>query len=194
MAVSTILCFVISVSGLFSLTSGGKNAFARTILEGASEGMELAFGIAGPIALWCGVGKLAEKMGLLRAAGRVLHPLLVRLFPGCNRDEKLSEALSANLCMNLFGLGNAATPMGIRAAQRLSNSANPTVASDGFCRLVVLNTASLQLLPTTVAAIRAEAGAFSAFDIVPCVWITSLCSVTAGLLAEALFHRGQRHG
>jgi spore maturation protein A len=89
--------------------------------------------------------------------------------------------LSANVCANLLGLGNAATPMGIRAVKRLRNPEHPTLATDGMCRLVVMNTASIQLLPTTVAAVRAGAGCAAPFDILPCVWISSILSVTAGL-------------
>jgi len=90
---------------------------------------------------------------------------------------------------NLLGLGNAATPMGIRAAGRLRDPKEPDKATDGLCRLVVMNTASIQLLPTTVAAVRQSAGCATPFDILPCVWISSVLSVSAGLLAATLMGR-----
>ena len=96
------------------------------------------------------------------------------------------QPLSANVSANLLGLGNAATPMGIRAAQEMARLAPPGEASNELCRLVVLNTASIQLLPTTVAALRAGLGADSPFEILPAVWVSSVCSVAVGLLAAAL--------
>ena len=101
-------------------------------------------------------------------------------------------ALSANVSANLLGLGNAATPLGIRAATRMAQGCGG-VASDELCRLVVLNTASIQLLPTTVAAVRSAHGCAAPPDILPSVWLSSLLSVTAGLLAargmQALWRR-----
>lgn len=96
--------------------------------------------------------------------------------------------MSGNLSANLLGLGNAATPLGIRAARRMALGAEGT-ASNELCRLVVLNTASVQLLPTTVAAVRAGCGAAAPFDILPAVWISSLLSVSVGLLTARLLER-----
>ena len=93
---------------------------------------------------------------------------------------------------NLLGLGNAATPAGIRAAKGMQKMAQGSFASDELCRLVVLNTASIQLLPTTIAAVRAAEGAGNAFDILPAVWISSILSVCAGLLAERIFARRKK--
>ena len=101
----------------------------------------------------------------------------------------LSHALSANICANLLGLGNAATPMGIQAVKRLQDPTRPDYATDELCRLVVMNTASIQLLPTTVAAVRQSAGCASPFDILPCVWVSSMLSVSAGLMAAKLLGR-----
>jgi spore maturation protein A len=112
----------------------------------------------------------------------VLHPILRILFPKTETDTVLRGDLSANICANLLGLGNAATPMGIRAAKRLADPRSPGIASDELCRLVVLNTASIQLLPTQIAAVRLSAGCRTPFDILPAVWLTSICSVAAGLI------------
>ena len=97
-------------------------------------------------------------------------------------------AVSGNLSANLLGLGNAATPLGIRAARRMALGAEG-IASNELCRLVVLNTASVQLLPTTVAAVRAGCGAAAPFDILPAVWISSVLSVSVGLLTARLLER-----
>ena len=98
------------------------------------------------------------------------------------------DTIAANVSANLLGLGNAATPLGLEAARRMSRR-TPGVASDSLCMLVVCNTASIQLLPTTVASVRAAFGSAAPFDILPAVWISSLASVTVGLLTARLLSR-----
>ena len=126
------------------------------------------------------------------ALSSALSPLLRALFPRASRDSETLGALSANVSANLLGLGNAATPMGIRAAQGMAAHSKRGVASRELCLLVVINTASIQLLPTTVAAVRAANGAAAPFDILPAVWISSAASVLAGVLAAKLLHRFSR--
>ena len=102
--------------------------------------------------------------------------------------------LTANISANLLGLGNAATPMGIAAVRRMQKNSRPGEATDEMCLLIVMNTASIQLLPTTVAAVRASLGAAAPFDILPAVWLTSIASVGMGILAAKLLRRlGERH-
>ena len=142
--------------------------------------------MAGSICLWSGVGKLMEKIGFTAFLAKMLKPLLARIFPTTKKDTTLAQSLSANICANFLGLGNAATPMGIQAAQRLARRSN-CAASNELCRLIVLNTASIQLIPANVAAIRASLGCNSPFDILPAVWITSICSASLGLIAAYIF-------
>jgi spore maturation protein A len=158
------------------------------MMEGAKSGVTLAISLAGPICLWSGVSKAMDAVGWSAGLARLLEPLLRRLFPAAWADREAREALCGNLSANLLGLGNAATPLGIRAARRMALDANGA-ASDELCRLVVMNTASIQLLPTTVAAVRQSAGSAAPFDILPCVWISSLLSVSVGLLAVFLLGR-----
>ena len=115
--------------------------------------------------------------------------MLRRLFPHAARDAQALDALSMNVSANLLGLGNAATPAGVRAAQAMARELRGDTASDELCLLVVLNTASIQLLPTTVASIRAVCGSAAPLDILPAVWVSSLLSVTAGLAAAKLLER-----
>ena len=147
--------------------------------------------MAGAICLWSGVMTLMERGGLSEKLARLLRPFLRRVMPTL-RGEEARQAVTLNLTANLLGLGNAATPLGIRAATRMAQGCGG-VASDELCRLVVLNTASIQLLPTTVAAVRSAHGCAAPLDILPSVWLSSLLSVTAGLLAargmQALWRR-----
>ena len=133
-------------------------------------------------------GGVLHASGLSDRLAGAFQPLLHRLLPQASRDPETLGAVSANVSANLLGLGNAATPLGIRAARRMAVGCGGT-ASDELCRLVVLNTASIQLLPTTAASLRAAAGCRTPFDILPAVWVSSLLSVTVGLLACRLLAR-----
>lgn len=127
-----------------------------------------------------------EKAGFTKALSRLLHPAVCFIFPEAKEDSVLESALCGNICANILGLGNAATPMGIRAARRLHKN---DTAGDSLCRLIVLNTASLQLIPTNLAAIRVSLGCSTPFDILPAVWLTGSCSVAVGLTAAFLLGR-----
>ena len=131
---------------------------------------------------------LMDRCGLSQKLARLLRPVLRHILPRASRDSETMAALSANVSANLLGLGNAATPLGIRVAARMAEGCGG-VASDELCRLVMLNTASIQLLPTTVASIRAVCGSAAPLDILPAVWVSSLLSVTAGLAAAKLLER-----
>ena len=174
------ICVLVSVC--FACFSGTGAQTTAALLSGAGSAMELCVGLAGSLALWAGLGKLMERTGLTAVLARFLSPVLGCLFPQSRTDPELAGYLSANMTSNLLGLGNAATPMGIRAAGRLRDHNDPTRATDELCRLVVMNTASIQLLPTTVATLRRTAGWATPFDLLPCVWISSILSVSAGLL------------
>jgi len=181
MIMSWVWTGILLLSLISSLILGNGAALAAAVPKGAQAGLELTISLAGSICLWSGVGKLMEKAGLTQLLSRLFSPLLGRVFPSFRTDSVLAGHLSSNVCANFLGLGNAATPMGIQAAKRLSGGKD--VATDELCRLIVLNTASIQLIPANVAAIRSQLGAVSPFDILPGVWITSVASAGMGLLA-----------
>lgn len=189
MVMSWIFTAIVGISILSAVAVGKVPELAAAIPQGAQAGFTLVISMAGSICLWTGIGKLMEKAGISGLISRLLRPVLRRLFPSSGKDPELEGALSGNICANILGLGNAATPMGIQAAQRFARYAHKGVASDELCRLIVLNTASIQLIPATVAAVRSSLGCQSPFDILPAVWITSLCSAGAGLLAARLLGR-----
>ena len=194
MVMSYIWFSMALISFVFAALSGRGGALAAAITQGAQAGITLSISLAGSICLWSGIGHLMENVGATAALSRFFKPLLFRLFPETKHDPSLSAELSANICANILGLGNAATPMGIQAAKRLVDPANPRSATDSLCRLVVLNTASIQLIPANVAAIRSGLGCATPFDILPAVWITSLLSASMGLLAAALLRKLGQHG
>ena len=188
MAMTWIWTGMVAASLLFGLATGRLEAVAAAALEGAGSAVELGISMAGILCLWSGVMEILNASGLSALLARAFRPLLRRLLPRAARDEETLAAVSANVSANLLGLGNAATPLGIRAARRMARGCGG-VASDELCRLVVLNTASIQLIPATIASLRAAAGCETPFDILPAVWLSSGLSVTAGLLAAWLLSR-----
>ena len=188
MAMSRVWTVMVASALICGLATGRMDSVSAAALEGASTAIELSLSMAGILCLWSGVMELLDRCGASRALAALFRPLLRRLLPKASRDEETLAALTANVSANLLGLGNAATPLGIRAARKMALGCGG-IASDELCMLVVLNTASIQLLPTTVAAVRAAAGSATPLDILPAVWVSSLLSVTAGLLAAKLLSK-----
>lgn len=187
MVFSAIITSIFVISAVTLILSPG--AAPDAAMEGAQAAVQFCIGLAGGICLWSGVLELAERCGITAALNRLLRPVLKRLFPLSSASPAILGALTENVSANLLGLGNAATPAGIRAAQGMAALGEGRSAQDELCLLVVLNTASLQLLPVTVAAMRAVNSAAAPFDIVPAVWLTSLVSISAGLAAAAILRR-----
>ena len=182
---------MVVLSLLFGIATGRLDQVANAALAGANSAIELSLSMAGIMCLWSGVMEVLNVCGLSAGLARLFRPLLRRLMPESAKDEETLATVSANVSANLLGLGNAATPLGIRAARRMARGCGG-VASNDLCRLVVLNTASIQLLPATVASVRAAAGCATPFDILPAVWLASVLSVAAGLAASWLFSHMER--
>lgn len=188
MAMAWIWTGMVVVSVIYGSANGTIDAVGAAAMEGAQAAVQLCLTMAGVMCLWNGVMAVMKAGGLMDALSRAFRPILGRLLPNACRDKETLAALGGNVSANLLGLGNAATPLGIKAACRMARGASGR-ATDELCLLVVLNTASIQLLPTTVAGVRAALGSANAFDILPAVWIASVLSVTAGLLAAKFFSR-----
>ena len=192
MAMAWIWTGMVMLSLVFGILSGNLDEVANAAMAGAQSAIDLSVSMAGMLCLWSGIMEVMNVCGLSRGLARACRPLLRQLLPEASRDEETLAVVSANVSANLLGLGNAATPLGIRAARRMARGCGG-VASDELGLLVVLNTASIQLLPTTIASVRAAAGCRTPFDILPAVWFASVLSVAAGLLtARLLSRRGRR--
>ena len=182
MAMTVLWTGMVAASILCGLATGQMEAVSAAVTEGAAAAVTLCFSMAGVMCLWCGVMEVMKRCGLLEKLERLLRPLLGRLFPAAQRDPETMEKIAANVSANLLGLGNAATPLGIQAVRRMSRATNG-IASDEMCLFIVCNTASIQLIPTTVAAVRSAAGCAAPVDILPAVWLSSCISVTVGVCA-----------
>ncbi len=178
--------FMILLSVISAIANGRLSELSASVSEGAGAGISLVLSIGGMIILWSAVLEVMKASGLLRKLTRLIRPFLNFLFPSAKNSPSVMEDISANVSANLLGLGNAATPAGISAARGLFSLTNNTRVSDDLCMFVVINTASLQLIPTTVAAIRGSLGASNPFDIIPAVWIATLFSQLVGICSAKL--------
>ena len=188
MIMSWVWTGMLAISLIAAIFLGNGSALSAAVSTGAQAGITLILSIGGSICLWTGVGKLMEKAGVTSLLSRLFRPVLGRIFPSVKKDSVLENYISGNVCANLLGLGNAATPMGILAAQRMAMG-KKGIAGNELCRLIVLNTASIQLIPANVAAVRAGLGCNTPFDILPAVWVTSLCSAGLGIMMAFLLGR-----
>lgn len=188
MAMTAIWTGMTTAALVCALVLGRGSALAPAALEGAAGAVELALSMAGMLCLWMGVMEVMQRAGLAEKLARLLRPILRRLFPDFASDAGVMDTIAANVSANLLGLGNAATPLGLEAARRMARR-TPGVAGDSLCMLVVCNTASIQLIPTTVAAVRLAQGCAAPFDILPAVWVTSALSVCTGIAAARLLRR-----
>lgn len=188
MAMAWVWTGMVVLSLVFGAVNSTMAEVSSAAMEGATAAVELCISMGGILCLWTGIMAIMSKCGLIDALSRLFRPLLRRLLPCACRDRETLNAVSANISCNLLGLGNAATPLGIRAARRMARGSEG-VATDELCTLVVLNTASIQLMPTTIAGVRSAYGAAAPFDILPAVWLASALSVTVGLLSARLLSR-----
>ncbi|MBQ7793318.1 MAG: spore maturation protein A [Clostridia bacterium] len=176
---------MVLISLIAGAVTGNGEGVVSAGLEGAAAAVQTVLGFAGLMCFWSGILALCEKGGLARIISGILSPVLSLVFGKSNA----SEHIAMNVTANLLGMGNAATPAGIRAMQELDKENNSDIPSRAMCIFAVMNTASLQIIPTTVASMRASAGSSTPFDIMPAVWITSVISLAAAVGMTLLLYR-----
>lgn len=182
---SVILWLLLAISLLVSFFTGNLSSLGTAALEGAQSAITLTLSMAGALCLWSGLSEVLMRAGMIYRLSRYTRPLLRRLLRLQKKDPKIDAALSENLIANLLGLGNAATPAGLRAVSLLREAGDQKAVS----RLVLLNTCSIQLIPFTAASLRISAGAMHPFDILPVVLIASAVSlITSFSVYRSLTH------
>jgi len=173
-----VFCILILASIVFAGISGDISAVSEAALRESNNAITLAISLAGVICLWSGLMRVAQKAGLTELLAAAFRPVLSRLFKGIDAKGKAMQFIVLNLTANLLGLGNASTPFGIAAMKELAEEENVNeTASSNMILFVVMNTASLQLIPTTVAALRLKNGSANPMEILPAVWITSAATL-----------------
>ena len=189
--IGVIICIIMLISVIFSLFSGNISKVCESAANGANDALELSLTLCAVMGLWGGIMRIAEKSRLTDKIALLLSPIICFLFKGIKKGSKAFNAISMNMTANMLGLGNAATPLGIEAVKSLNDDS--AHSKRNISMLVVINTASIQLIPTTVAAIRLSKGSAHPYEIIPAVLLTSLVSVTAGcIMTHILYSRGNK--
>lgn len=184
---------IILLSIVYSFFSGGAAALTDSVMEGAKSALTLIAATAGMMCFWSGIMEIAQASGITAAIAKVFKPVFKLLMPDFAEDNEVCSAVSMNISANLLGLGNAATPLGLCAMSLMNDKNASDIASNSMVMFVVLNTASLQLVPTTVAVLRAENGSSDPMGIITSVWICSAAALLVGICsAKALEGRRGR--
>ena len=181
MIIAALIC------GIFT---GNADAVINAGFEGAEAAVKTVLSIAGIVCMWSGILKIAERGGVMNFFASALSPVIRLLFPSLDKKSSAFKYISMNMTANLLGVGNAATPMGIKAIKELDTLNNHTPSpSRDMCRFILINTASLQLIPSTVIALRAAHGSSAPSNIVIPVWIVSAVALAIGICTLSILSR-----
>lgn len=185
-----IWAVLIIFSVIASFFLGTSSELSRGIITSGNTAVDLCITLLGTFCLWNGLMRIAEKSGLTKIISKLMSPIICKLFKGMNRDDPALQPICLNITSNLLGLSNAATPIGIEAMKRLAeNNKGKSTPSNNMVLFVVMNSAALRLIPSTVAAIRAENGSQNALEIVLPSIITSIFALSVGITMAKLTER-----
>lgn len=188
---------MITVSIFIAALNGRMESITPLIFASAEKAVNIVLGLISVLVFWLGMMKIIEKSGLIRIVIFFLKPLAHWLFPGVPRNHQAMSAILMNMGANLLGMGNAATPFGIKAMKELQSlNSNPDTATDDMCTFLALNTASFTLVPTTIIALRAAAGSQNPADVIGVTIAATFCSATVAILSDRFFryyHRCKKH-
>lgn len=186
---------LIVIGGLTAILQGNAQAITDAAIESANTAVELSLGLVGVMSLWLGLMKLAEKAGIVNAVGRLLRPIMKRLFPEVPPDHPAMGSMVMNMAANLLGLGNAATPLGIKAMKELQElNPDKDTASDSMCMFLAINTSSVTLIASTVIAYRVAAGSKNPAEIIGPTIIASIIGTLVAIIAAKLLEKLSRKG
>ncbi|MBE7012215.1 MAG: nucleoside recognition protein [Ruminococcaceae bacterium] len=183
---------MILISLLTGFITGNIESVTKGAIDGCSQGVELCVSMLGIMCFWTGLSKIAEKSGLIKAFSKLLKPLTRFLFPRLKEGSPAYFAIIMNIVANFFGMGNAATPLGIKAMKELDKINCDTKASYEMCVFTVLNTASIQLIPSTLISLRHTFGSQNPSIIIVPVWIVSICAASMAILSAKFFEKRQK--
>lgn len=185
----------IIISFAFAIFSGNIDKLNESIFSSTSDAVNLCINLLGTICLWNGIMQIASKTSVLDKLTKMLRPLINFLFPEIKKEDQVHKEISMNMVANILGLGNAATPLGLKAMKSLQkDNKNKDTLTDSMAMFIVLNTASLQIIPTTVIAIRSSLGSDNPTSVVFPVWIATLCAAVAGITVTKLFIKFSKKG
>ena len=185
--------FFIILSIIYGFISGSINSVNMSIFESTENAINLSITLLGTMSFWNGIMEIANKTSIIERLSNALQPIINLLFPEIKSENKIKKEISMNIIANILGLGNASTPIGLRVMKLLQEkNTNPKELSNYMSMFIVINTVSLQLIPTTVIAIRSSIGSNSPTRIIIPVWISTITSaITAIIITKILIKRGR---
>lgn len=190
---NTMWPIFILLSFSYAIFSGNLEALNKSIFESTNHAIKLSIELLGTICLWNGIMQIANKTSIINKLTNLLDPIIKLLFPEIRKNKQIQKEISMNLIANIFGLGNAATPLGLKAMKSMQKeNLKKDTLSNSMLVLIVLNTASIQIIPTTVIAIRNSLGSSNPTKIVFPVWIATICAAVTGLLGTMLIIKFSR--
>lgn len=185
---------MIAIGVLTGIFTGNVKAVTDAAISYAESGFEIALGLTAVMSLWLGIMKIAEESGLVSLLSRALRPVLIRLFPDVPAEHPAMGAMLMNIAANVLGLGNAATPFGIKAMNELQALNNkPDTATDSMCMFLAINTSSVTVVPATVIAYRASAGSANAAEILGAALVATTCSTAVAIIASKLLSKRKKN-
>ena len=178
----------IIISFSYAICFGNLDSLNASIFKSTEDAITLTLSLLGTICLWNGVMQVASKTTVIDKLTKILNPIVKMLFPDLKNNKKLKQEISMNMIANILGLGNAATPLGLKAMKSMQKeNEKKDRLSDSMMMFIVINTASIQVIPTTVIAIRNSLGSNNPTGIVFPVWIATICAAIAGIFAVKVF-------
>ncbi len=177
----------IIVSFIYAILNGKVSEVNNSVFESTKSAVELTISLLGTMCLWNGIMQIASKTSIVKHLSKLLNPIMNKLFPDIKKDEQVHQEITMNIIANIMGLGNAATPLGLKAMKSMQKkNSNKNKLSNSMAIFIVLNTASIQLIPTTVIAIRNSLGSTNPTGMIVPVWIATICAAIAAVLSAKL--------
>ena len=180
--------FFIIISFVYAFIAGNIDNVNNSIFESTKSAVELSMTLLGTMCLWNGIMEIANNTSIIDKLTKLLHPLIRFLFPEIKKEDNVNKEISMNMIANILGLGNAATPIGLKVMRSLQReNSNKDTVSNSMAMFIVINTASLQLIPTTVIAIRSSLGSTNPTKIIIPVWFATICAAVTAVVATKIF-------
>ncbi len=186
--VNLIWALMAIIGIVYALFNGTIENVNKALFESASEAVTLSIGLISILVFWLGIMKIAQEAGILTILAKIFRPIIYRLFPEIPKDHPAIGYIVSNITANMFGLGNAATPMGLKAMEEMKKLSDSPVASRSMITFLALNTSGLTLIPTTVIAIRMQYNSSAPTEIVGTTIIVSLIATVSAILLDRLFY------
>lgn len=178
----------IIISVIFALITGNINELNSAILNSGSEAVSITITFLGTMCLWSGLMKIVQETTMINKINKLLRPLMKVLFPGMKKSDKVYNEITMNISANILGLGNAATPLGLKAMESMQEeNMKKDTLSDNMAMFIILNTASIQLIPTTIIAIRSSMGSQNPAEIIFPIWIATIVADIVGIIITKIF-------